>query len=153
MTTASKPVKTEKTTKAHPAKAGSFSGRYKQGLGGRKTASAQVRLYPKNTGITVNGKDYTKYFAQLRHQMTVVSPLEIAQLKDAVGVSVLVRGGGIAAQADAVRHGIARAILAHDETLRKPLKREGFLTRDPRAVERKKYGLKKARRAPQWAKR
>ncbi len=153
MTTVSKTVKTEKTVKASSAKAATFTGRYKQGLGGRKTASAQVRLYPKNTGIVVNGKDYTKYFAQLRHQMTVVSPLEIAQMKDAFGVSVIVRGGGISAQADAVRHGIARAILAHDETQRKPLKREGFLTRDPRAVERKKYGLKKARRAPQWAKR
>lgn len=152
MTTA-KTVKTEKATKAHPAKAGSFTGRYKQGLGGRKTASAQVRLFPKNTGIVVNGKDYTKYFAQPKHQMTVLSPLTLTELAGAMGVSVHVRGGGIAAQADAVRHGIARAILAHDETLRKPLKREGFLTRDPRAVERKKYGLKKARRSPQWAKR
>lgn len=150
-----KPVKNveEKAVKHHAVKAGAFSGRYKQGRGGRKTATAQVRLFPKNSGITVNGKEYTKYFQQPRHQMTVLSPLSIVDMVSAMGVSAHVVGGGINGQAEAVRHGIARALLAHDETLRKALKREGFLTRDPRAVERKKYGLKKARRAPQWAKR
>ena len=142
-----------KAEKVHHAKAGHFDGRYKQGLGGRKTASAQVRIYPKNTGIMVNGKEYTKYFPQLRHQTVVASPLVLTEMVGVMGVSAHVRGGGINGQADAVRHGIARALLSHDETLRKVLKREGFLTRDPRAVERKKYGLKKARRSPQWAKR
>ncbi len=151
MTTA----KTTKTIapKVGAAKTGGFDGRYKQGLGGRKTASAQVRIYPKSTGILVNGKDYTKYFPQLRHQMAVASPLVLTEMVLAMGVSAHVRGGGINGQADAVRHGIARALLSHDPELRKALKREGFLTRDPRAVERKKYGLKKARRSPQWAKR
>ena len=145
--------KVEKVAKPHAVKAAHFDGRYKQGLGGRKTASAQIRLYPKNAGIMVNGKEYTKYFQQPRHQLAVMSPLTLTEMQAAVGISAHVRGGGINGQADAVRHGIARALLAHDITLRKVLKREGFLTRDPRAVERKKYGLKKARRAPQWAKR
>ncbi len=144
---------TTKTTKAAAPKTGHFEGRYKQGLGGRKTASAQVRIYPKSTGIIVNGKEYTKYFPQLRHQMAVASPLVLTEMVLVMGVSAHVRGGGINGQADAVRHGIARALLSHDPNLRKALKREGFLTRDPRAVERKKYGLKKARRSPQWAKR
>lgn len=143
----------EKEVKHRAPKAGHFEGRFKQGRGGRKTATAQVRLYPKNTGIMVNGKEYTKYFQQPRHQMAVASPLVLTELVSVMGVSAHVNGGGITGQAEAVRHGIARALLANDETLRKQLKREGFLTRDPRAVERKKYGLKKARRAPQWAKR
>lgn len=158
MTTVKTTKKVEKTEKpvahrAASAKSAHVEGRFKQGRGGRKTATAQVRVYPKGTGIVVNGKEYTKYFAQPRHQLIVSSPLEIAGMKDAAGVTVLVRGGGINAQAEAVRHGIARALVAHSAELRKPLKREGFLKRDPRAVERKKYGLKKARRAPQWAKR
>ena len=139
--------------KPHANKPAHFEGRFKQGRGGRKTATAQVRLYPKATGVVVNGKDHTVYFQQLRHQLSVVAPLEITETKSAFGVSALVVGGGITGQADAVRHGIARALIAQDPTFRKALKREGFLTRDPRAVERKKYGLKKARRAPQWAKR
>jgi len=135
------------------AEAATFSGRYKQGVGGRKTASAQVRVFPKQSGIVVNGKDYTEYFAQPRHQMTVLSPIKTAQMENAIGVSVLVRGGGISAQADAIRNGIARALVEHDVELKKSLRRDGHMTRDPRAVERKHYGLKKARRAPQWAKR
>lgn len=144
---------TEKEVKHHAPKAGHFEGRYKQGIGGRKTASAQVRIFPKNTGITVNGKEYKAYFSQPRHQLVVLAPLVITDLVSAMGVSAHVAGGGISAQADAVRHGIARALISHDPELRKALKREGYLTRDSRAVERKKYGLKKARRAPQWAKR
>lgn len=153
MVTAKAKKTEEKEVKHHAAKAGAFSGRYKQGVGGRKTATAQVRLYPKHSGITVNGKDYTKYFPQLRHQMAVMSPLTVTEMQSVVGVSAHVRGGGINAQAEAVRHGIARALIAHEPNFRKAVKREGFLTRDPRAVERKKYGLKKARRSPQWAKR
>jgi small subunit ribosomal protein S9 len=151
--TTTKTVKAEKVVKHHAPKAGVFEGRYKQGRGGRKTATAQIRLYPKNTGILVNGKDYTQYFAQPKHQLVVTSPLTLTELLNVMGISAHVNGGGIAGQADAVRHGIARALIAHDPSLRKALKRDGYLTRDPRAVERKKYGLKKARRAPQWAKR
>jgi small subunit ribosomal protein S9 len=153
MVTKSTTKTAEKEVKHHPPKAGHFEGRFKQGRGGRKTATAQVRLYPKNTGIMVNGKEYTKYFPQLRHQMMITAPLTLTELLSVIGVSAHVNGGGINGQAEAIRHGIARALLTHDITLRKQLKREGFLTRDPRAVERKKYGLKKARRAPQWAKR
>lgn len=135
------------------AEVAAFSGRYKQGVGGRKTASAQVRIFPKQSGIVVNGKEYTEYFAQPRHQLTVLAPLKTAQMENAIGISVMVQGGGISAQADAIRNGIARALVSHDTELKKALRRDGHMTRDPRAVERKKYGLKKARRAPQWAKR
>jgi small subunit ribosomal protein S9 len=143
----------EKAESASAKKATAFTGRYKQGVGGRKTATAQVRIFPKNSGIVVNGKDYTEYFKQQKHQMVVLAPLKTAQMEDAMGVSAHVMGGGIAGQADAIRNGIARALVEHDETLKQPLRRDGHMTRDPRAVERKKYGLKKARRAPQWAKR
>ncbi len=142
-----------KAEHAAPAKHGGFTGRYKQGIGGRKTASAQVRIFPKHSGITVNGKDFKKYFPTLRQQATVMAPLITAQMQDAVGVSAHVYGGGMMGQADAVRNGIARALVAHDPELRKAQRRDGHMTRDPRHVERKKYGLKKARRAPQWAKR
>ncbi len=145
--------KTAKEVKPVADKAGAALGRYKQGVGGRKTATAQVRMYPGGSGIIVNGKDYKVYFPQTRQQIMVQAPLEVSEMKDAVGVTVKVRGGGIMAQAGAVRNGLARALVTHDEELRKKLKREGFMTRDPRHVERKKYGLKKARRAPQWAKR
>ena len=148
-----KATKPAAEVKAHPAKATAFEGRYKQGIGGRKTASAQVRIYPKQSGITVNGKDYKQYFPMARQQATVMAPLMTAQMQDAVGVSAQVAGGGMMAQADAVRNGIARALVAHDPELRKAQRRDGHMTRDPRHVERKKYGLKKARRAPQWAKR
>jgi small subunit ribosomal protein S9 len=146
--------KTEKTVKpASAVKAVPFEGRYKQGVGGRKTASAQVRLFSKSSGMIVNDKDYTKYFPTAKQQQMVMAPLKTAELLCAMGVTVKVFGGGIMAQAGAVRHGLTLALVSHDPELRKKLKREGFMTRDPRHVERKKYGLKKARRAPQWAKR
>lgn len=149
-----KPVKkTEKAVKSAPAVKAHHEGRYKQGVGGRKTASAQVRIYPKSTGILINDKDYTAYFPSLKHQMIVTAPLVATEMKNAVGVTVKVNGGGTNAQAEAVRHGLARALVAHDPEFKKKLRREGFMTRDSRHVERKKYGLKKARRAPQWAKR
>ena len=147
-----KPV-VEKVEKPHAAKAGHFEGRYKQGVGGRKTATAQVRIYPGSNGIIVNGKEFKKYFPTARQQQMVMAPILTAQMEGAVGVSVIVMGGGIMAQADAIRNGIARALVSHNGELRQALRRDGHMTRDPRAVERKKYGLKKARRAPQWAKR
>lgn len=143
----------EKEVKHATVKAGHFSGRYKQGVGGRKTATAQVRVYPNATGVMVNGKELKKYFPMLRQQQTVLAPLLTAQMENAVGVSVIVSGGGLMAQADAIRNGIARALVAHNVELKQALRRDGHMTRDPRAVERKKYGLKKARRSPQWAKR
>ncbi|PIR86640.1 MAG: 30S ribosomal protein S9 [Candidatus Harrisonbacteria bacterium CG10_big_fil_rev_8_21_14_0_10_49_15] len=129
------------------------AGKYKKGRGGRKTATAQVRIYPGGSGFVVNNKDYKEYFPYERQQQALMAPLEVADMTKAVGVTVVVKGSGVNGQAEAIRQGLAQAIAAHDPELRKKLKREGFLKRDPRAVERKKYGLKKARRAPQWSKR
>lgn len=127
--------------------------RYFEATGGRKTALARVRLLTKNSGIVINGKDYKEYFRQLVWQKEAVEPLETMNVLDKLGVVVKVSGGGLNSQAEAVRHGIARALTLFNPDFRKKLRRYGFLTRDPRMVERKKYGLKKARRAPQWAKR
>jgi len=129
------------------------SDRYYQGIGGRKTATATVRIFPKQSHLTVNGKEYTKYFAQPKHQQDIIAPLEVSQMKGAVGITAFVHGGGMNAQAEAVRHGLSRALVLLNADLKKNLKLHGFMTRDARHVERKKYGLKKARRAPQWAKR
>ncbi len=127
--------------------------RYLQATGGRKTAVARVRLFERGTGITVNDRDYKTYFVMHKHQQKVTAPLELAQKTDALQASVRVSGGGISAQADAVCNAIAKALVAHDGELKKRLRRAGFITRDARKVERKKFGLKKARRAPQWSKR
>jgi len=126
---------------------------YFEAKGGRKTAVARVRLYTKKSGITINDKDYKEYFSDVGLQREVTKPLDAMNVQDKLGVSVKVRGGGIYGQAEAVRHGISRALLLFNPTFRKRLRRLGFLTRDSRMVERKKYGLKKARRAPQWKKR
>lgn len=141
------------TKHVSPAAAPAKSDRYYQGIGGRKTATATVRIFPKQSHLTVNGKEYTKYFTQPRHQLDVVAPLEAAQMKGAVGVTAFVSGGGMNAQAEAVRHGLSRALVVLNADLKKTLRLHGFMTRDARHVERKKYGLRKARRAPQWAKR
>jgi small subunit ribosomal protein S9 len=127
--------------------------RYFEAKGARKTAVARVRLYTAQTGITVNGKDLKDYFRDLRLQREVLKPFEAMNVGDKVGVTAKVSGGGLSGQAEAVRHGIARALLLFNGEFRKRLRRVGLLTRDARMVERKKYGLKKARRAPQWAKR
>ena len=127
--------------------------RYVEAVGRRKTAIARVRLYPKKTGYTINGKAYQDYFPMKKYQEMILTPFEVLSMNEKMGVNVLVRGGGINAQAEAVRHGISRALVVWDETFRKRLRVSGFLTRDPRMVERKKYGLKKKRRAPPWAKR
>ena len=127
--------------------------RYFSAKGGRKTAVAQVRLFIKQKGIIINGKDYKEYFKNLNLQKEIEKPFSAMNMEDKLGVTVVVRGGGLMGQADAVRHGIAKALVLFNPDFRKRLRREGFLTRDPRMVERKKYGLKKARRAPQWAKR
>lgn len=130
--------------------------KYFYSTGRRKSAVARVRLYEavKDTGVKVNDQDLTVYFSNSKDLMDkVFAPLELFSLKDKFFVSVKVLGGGINGQAEAIRLGISRALLLVKEDYKKELKAQGFLTRDPRAVERKKPGLKKARRAPQWKKR
>ena len=131
--------------------------RYIEANGGRKTAHARVRLFSgpggKQKTIIVNGKDYKEYFKIPKHQMIVMSPLKLVGVLDKMGITVKVEGSGIGAQAEAVRHGLSRALILFNEEFKKVLRHAGFVTRDARMVERKKYGLKKARRAPQWQKR
>jgi small subunit ribosomal protein S9 len=127
--------------------------RYFEAVGRRKTAIARVRLYNRKGGVLVNEKDYLKYFPINRLQQMVFSPLEKTKLDGKVNVIVRVSGGGLSSQAEAIRHGLARALILFDLNLKPTLKSFGYLKRDPRMVERKKFGLKKARRAPQWAKR
>ena len=128
--------------------------RYFEAKGGRKTAVARVRLFTKqHQGVTVNDKTYQEYFRDLNLQKIVLKPLETMNVETKLGVVVKVSGGGLHGQAEAVAHGIARALTLFNSDFRKRLRRAGLLTRDSRMVERKKYGLKKARRAPQWAKR
>ena len=129
--------------------------RYLYAVRRRKTAVAQVRLYPtdKAKEVVVNDKAIRTYFGTAALETTALSPLKLAGLEESFTVTVLVHGGGLHGQADAVKLGVARALLKHDVNLRAVLKAQGMLTRDARAVERKKPGLKKARRAPQWSKR
>ena len=125
---------------------------YTEGIGRRKTASARVRIVPaKNSSMIVNGKSAEKYFPLPAMVKTAYAPLQT--LGATYSVSVKVSGGGHKAQAEAVRHGLSRAIVELVPEQRKDLKVRGFLKRDPRAKERKKFGLKAARRAPQWSKR
>lgn len=128
--------------------------KYFEATGRRKTAVARVRLSvaPENTFL-VNGKPLALYFADFELQLIIRSPLEKMNCLDKFGVLVVVKGGGLHAQAEAVRHGIARALILFNPDFRKKLKKAGYLKRDPRMRERKKFGLKRARRAPQWAKR
>ncbi|MEK9186051.1 MAG: 30S ribosomal protein S9 [Patescibacteria group bacterium] len=129
------------------------SDRYFIAKGGRKTAVAIARVFNKKGGIVVNEKNYTDYFKISGNQMRVMEPIESISLVDKISASIKVSGGGLNAQAEAVRNAIARALVKLNPVFRRNLKQAGFLTRDSRMVERKKYGLKKARRAPQWAKR
>ena len=124
-----------------------------RGTGKRKTSVARVILRPGDGAWWINGRELAEYFPRLTHRTMVEAPLKIAGAEGTYDVRIRVRGGGPSGQAGAVRHGIARALVDADPELRVPLKREGFLARDSRAVERKKAGLKKARKAPQWAKR
>lgn len=123
------------------------------GTGRRKTAVARVRLVPGSGRIIVNGKDVEEYFSRPVLERLVRAPLQVTKAEGSFDVIADVRGGGVTGQAGAVRHGIARALLEANEEYRIPLKRAGFLTRDPRMKERRKYGLKKARKAPQFSKR
>jgi len=121
--------------------------------GRRKTSAARVFVSPGSGSINVNKRPLDQFFGRETARMVVRQPLELAALADKVDVTVTVRGGGSSGQAGAIRHGIARALVKYDETLHASLRRAGFLTRDARAVERKKIGLHKARKRPQYSKR
>ncbi len=123
------------------------------GTGRRKKSVARVRLVPGNGKVVINKRDSENYFGLETLRVIVNQPLVLTGTKEKFDVFVNVHGGGFTGQAGAIRHGIARALVKSDEALKSELKKAGFLTRDPRMVERKKYGLKKARRAPQFSKR
>ncbi len=127
--------------------------RYIETIGRRKTSVARVRLFSKKDGIVINKKDYKQYFSHPLWHQIVEEPFQQLGLSEKVGLTVKVSGGGIHSQAEAIRHGISRALVKFNEAYHPRLKKFGFLTRDPRMKERRKYGLKKARRAPQWSKR
>ncbi len=129
------------------------SEKYIEGVGRRKTAVARVRIYPSSKAqkFEVNGKDLEEYFRQAEGRETAAAPFEILGKK--FKVTAQVEGGGLNAQAEAVRHGLSRALTKHKKEWRKDLRTHGFLTRDPRMKEKKKPGLKGARRAKQWRKR
>jgi small subunit ribosomal protein S9 len=123
------------------------------GTGRRKTATARVYLKPGKGSITVNDRTLDEFFGRETGRMIVRQPLEAVNLTGTFDITVKVDGGGITGQAGAIRHGITRALIKHDETLRKALRAAGFVTRDAREVERKKVGRRKARRGPQYSKR
>ena len=131
-----------------------FEGKpYFYGTGRRKSSVARVRVYNGSGNVTVNGRDIDDYFGLETLKVIVRQPLTLTETADKFDVVCTVTGGGVTGQAGAIRHGIARALLQFNEELRPNLKKAGFLTRDPRMKERKKYGLKGARRAPQFSKR
>lgn len=129
------------------------AGKYTEGIGRRKTAVARVRIAEGKGTYVVNGRELQKYFPLAHLRACALEPFSRLRIENNYDVSVKVQGGGINAQAEAVRHGLSRALVALTPDFRARLHALGFLTRDPRMVERKKYGLKKARRAPQWQKR
>ncbi|MCL4459377.1 MAG: 30S ribosomal protein S9 [Chloroflexi bacterium] len=126
---------------------------YHYGTGRRKTAIARVRLYPGDGQITINDKPLEGVFPRKAWQVLIQQPLHLTDMADKINVIAKVAGGGCSGQAEAIRHGIARALTQLNDSLRPLLRQAGLLTRDPRAKERKKYGLKRARKAPQYTKR
>ncbi len=124
-----------------------------RGTGRRKTATARVRIRPGSGTITVNARSLDEFFGRKTARMIVRQPLELVGMADRFDVFVNVSGGGTTGQAGAIRHGLTRALLDHDESLRPTLRKAGYVTRDAREVERKKVGLRKARRATQYSKR
>ena len=135
---------------AKVAKGGSFI----PAIGRRKTSIARVRLIKNGKGaVAINGKAFDKYFTTFDLRTQVIAPLKAVGQDTAVDISAHVNGGGIRGQAEAVRHGVARALIVLNPTFRKTLKKLGYLSRDPREKERKKFGKKSARRSPQWSKR
>jgi len=123
------------------------------GTGRRKSAAARVFMKPGNGAIVVNGRPLDQFFGRETARMIVRQPLTVAEAEGKFDFHVTVSGGGTTGQAGAIRHGIARALIKYDETLRQPLRKAGFVTRDAREVERKKVGRRKARRGPQYSKR
>jgi small subunit ribosomal protein S9 len=127
---------------------------YLNAIGRRKTAIASVRLYPASKmSFVINNKELEEYFKTKELQRVVAEAFVKSKTEGVYKISAMVKGGGISAQAEAVRHGISRALIEADPELRKKLKKAGFLKRDSRSKERRKFGLKKARKAPQWSKR
>lgn len=126
---------------------------YVWGTGRRKCAIAQVRLFLGSGGIVVNDKPYEELFPRLEHRRVIEAPFAATDTVGKFRVAVKVKGGGVGGQAGAIRHGIARALVKEDELFKPMLRKEGLLTRDARIKERKKYGLKRARKAPQYTKR
>jgi len=146
--------KEETQKKAKEEKQTEKQTKYLKGLGRRKTSTARIRLFNEEGGIfSVNEKPLEKYFPTLELQKTVLSPFEKMSCLGQFNVKVLVNGGGLNSQAEAIRNGIAKALVLFNPEFRKRLKKAGYLTRDSRMRERKKFGLKRARRAPQWQKR
>ena len=159
-TKSKKTKKEDKASKEEKVAKDSVSKNYFEGVGRRKRAIARARVFTCNPNqsievgnLLINGKNYKEYFPTLTLQRTVEDPFAKLKSANRFTGTVKVNGGGINAQAEAVRHGISRALVLFDINFRKKLKKSGFLRRDPREVERKKFGLKKARRAPQWSKR
>ena len=126
---------------------------YFYGTGRRKKSVARVRLYPGTGVITVNGKNIVEYFGLETLKLIINQPFGVTETTGKFDIIATVTGGGLSGQAGAIRHGLSRALVKADETYKPVLKKAGFLTRDPRMKERKKYGLKAARRAPQFSKR
>ena len=126
---------------------------YFYGTGRRKTAVAQVRLLPGNGALIINGVPYEELFSSHEHRRTILQPLLVTESLDKYNAMVKVNGGGVSGQSGAISHGIARALVRADENLKPILRQNGLLTRDPRVKERKKPGLKRARKAPQYTKR
>ncbi len=152
-TTTEKEVKAKAAAKKAPATK-AVVGKYIEAVGRRKTSTARVRITEATKeSATINGKDVPAYFPTAELQSIVAEAIEKSKVVGKFAVSARVTGGGIHSQAEAVRHGLSRAIVKFDEETRKRLKKLGFLKRDPRMKERRKFGLKKARKAPQWSKR
>jgi small subunit ribosomal protein S9 len=128
--------------------------KYIEAVGRRKTSIARVRVHPATkSSFTVNGKNVEDYFKSKEGNRVATEAFSKAKVEDKYKVEVMVQGGGFSSQAEAIRHGLARVLVEKDQELRRKLKKAGFLKRDPRSKERRKFGLKKARKAPQWSKR
>ena len=126
---------------------------YVWGTGRRKCAIARVRLFPGDGKIIVNGKPYQEVFSRLLHRQLIEAPGRVTETMGSYDTTIKIRGGGLSGQATAIQHGIARALVKQNELFKSLLRQEGLLTRDSRVKERKKYGLKRARKAPQYTKR
>ncbi len=148
-----KKSKSSEIKKTAPEKKIKKKEKYFEGIGRRKSSIARVRLFASGKGVKINDKDLSDYFLLLGLQKKVIAPIEKTDMSENVSIVVKVKGGGMTGQAEAVRLGVSRALVKFNADFRKRLRHLGYLTRDARRVERKKFGLKKARRAPQWRKR